>query len=208
MNGKKIIALLVGALLMMSAAGAALAETIVPNPGKIDIQHLEDRYITTNIDYTGDGIATLTLLENEQFDAEAIKAIQVGDVVCSDGEEIKVETLNWDGPDLWVNAGTAQEMLICDAGNGVFERVLEDDRVPMLTIGTLEWEILPYVVMLDWVDPVTGETLENLAVRTGDELIELLESGDGPSFAVENVHILYNQYNQPMLVWRFYSPAQ
>lgn len=208
MNGKKITALLVAALMTVTAAGAALAETVAPNPGRIDMQHLENRYVTTNIEYKGDGMATLTLLENEQFDAETIRAMQVGDVIRSDGEEITVESLTWDGPDLRVNEGTDQEMLLCDAGDGVFERVEEDDRVPQVTIGTMEWEILPYVVMLDGVDAMTGETLEQPAVRMGDDLIALLESGDGPSFAVENVHILYDHNNQPQLVWRSYSPAQ
>ena len=208
MNGKKMITLLAAALLTISLAGAALAETLAPNPGKIDINHLEDRYVTTNIEYKGNGAATLTLLENEQFDGEAVKALKVGDVLQSDGEEIKVETLNWDGPDLRINEGTDKEALLCEAGEGLYERVEENDRVPQLKVGTLDCEILPYVVMLDWVDPVTGDLLENVAVRSGEELVKLLESGDGPSFAVENVHILYDHYNQPTLVWRFYSPAQ
>ncbi len=207
MNGKKMIAML-AAVVMMMVTGAALAETITPNPGKIDIQHLENRYVTTNIAYKGNGIATLTLLENEQYDAEAVKALKVGDVVRSEGEEITVETLAWDGPDLRINEGTAQEILLCDAGDGVFERYMEDDRVPQLTVGVMDCEILPYIVMLDWVDPVSGEILEDLAVRTGEELLALLERGDGPSFEAENVHILFDWNNQPMLVWRFYSPAQ
>ena len=208
MNAKKITALLAATLLAILALGSALADTITPNPGKIDMNNLADRYVTTNIEYKGSGIATLTLLENEQFDAETVKAIKVGDVIRTDGEEITVETLTWDGPDLKINEGTAQEILLCDAGSGVFERVEENDRVPQLTAGTMEWEILPYVVMLDEVDPVTGEILEKPVVRTGDELVSLLESGDGPSFAAENVHVLYDHSNRPMLVWRFYSPAQ
>ena len=208
MKRKIIIVLLTAALLSLSLAGTALGATIVPNPGKIDIQHLEDRYVTTNIEYQGGGKAKLTLLENEQFDAEAIRALQAGDVIHSDGEEITVETVAWDGPDLRINAGTDREMLLCDAGSGVFERVEEDDRVPQITVGTLDWEILPYVVMLDWVDAETGEILENVAVRSGEDLLALLEKGDGPSFAVENVHILYDHLNQPVLVWRFYSSAQ
>ena len=208
MNAKKIIVMLAAVILTVAMAGAALAETISPNPGKIDINDLEGRYVTTNIEYKGNGQATLTLLENEQFDAEAVKAIKAGDVLLSGGEEIAVETVAWDGPDLRINADTLNEVLLCDAGKGVFERVMEDDMVPQLTVGTIDWEILPYVVMLDWVDPVTGEMLDDVAVRSGEELVKLLESGDGPSFAVENVHILYDNSNRPMLVWRFYSPAQ
>ena len=208
MNARKITALLTAALMAVTAAGTALAATVEPAPGKIDIQDLENRFVTTNIEYKGNGIATLTLLENEQYDAEAIRALQAGDVIRSEGEEISVETVTWDGPDLYLNQGTAQEVLLCEAGDSVFERVEENDRVPQRIIGTLEKEITPSVVMLDWVDPATGELLETPAVRTGEELVALLESGEGPSFAVENVHILYDHYSQPSLVWRFYSPAQ
>ena len=205
---KKVIAMAAAAAMSVTMIGASLADTIQPLPIKTDIQHLEDHFLTTNIDYKGNGIMTLTLLENEQFSAETVKAIKAGDVIVSDGEETTVETLEWDGPDLFINRGTEKEMLLTDASHGVFERVMENDRVPKLTIGTLEQEIEPYMIMLDWVDPKTGEVLDDIAVRSGDELKALLESNDGPSFAVENVRMLFDSGNQPCLIWRYYSPAQ
>lgn len=205
---KKVIAMAAAAAMSVTMIGASLADTIQPLPIKTDIQHLEDHFVTTNIDYKGNGIMTLTLLENEQFSAETVKAIKAGDVIVSDGEETTVETLEWDGPDLFINRGTEKEMLLTDASHGVFERVMENDRVPKLTIGTLEQEIEPYMIMLDWVDPKTGEGLDDIAVRSGDELKALLESNDGPSFAVENVRMLFDSGNQPCLIWRYYSPAQ
>lgn len=205
---KKVIAMAAAAAMSVTMIGASLADTIQPLPIKTDIQHLEDHFVTTNIDYKGNGIMTLTLLENEQFSAETVKAIKAGDVIVSDGEETTVETLEWDGPDLFINRGIEKEMLLTDASHGVFERVMENDRVPKLTIGTLEQEIEPYMIMLDWVDPKTGEVLDDIAVRSGDELKALLESNDGPSFAVENVRMLFDSGNQPCLIWRYYSPAQ
>lgn len=205
---KKVIAMAAAAAMSVTMIGASLADTIQPLPIKTDIQHLEDHFVTTNIEYKGNGIMTLTLLENEQFSAETVKAIKAGDVIVSDGEETTVETLEWDGPDLFINRGTEKEMLLTDASHGVFERVMENDRVPKLTIGTLEQEIEPYMIMLDWVDPKTGEVLDDIAVRSGDELKALLESNDGPSFAVENVRMLFDNGNQPCLIWRYYSPAQ
>lgn len=205
---KKVIAMAAAAAMSVTMIGASLADTIQPLPIKTDIQHLEDHFVTTNIEYKGNGIMTLTLLENEQFSAETVKAIKAGDVIVSDGEETTVETLEWDGPDLFINRGTEKEMLLTDASHGVFERVMENDRVPKLTIGTLEQEIEPYMIMLDWVDPKTGEVLDDIAVRSSDELKALLESNDGPSFAVENVRMLFDNGNQPCLIWRYYSPAQ
>lgn len=208
MNAKKLMSLVLAAALMLTASGAALADTIEPNPPKISLEDLGDRFVTTNLEYKGDGIVTFTLLENEQFDAEAIKAAKAGDVIFTDGEEITVDTVEWDGPDLYFNRGTDREMLFADNADGTFERVMEDDMVPQLNLGSMDKEIEPYVVMLDWVDAETGDLLEEVAVRTGDELKALLEKGDGPSFAVENVRVLYDHNGQPVLVWRFYSSAQ
>lgn len=208
MNTRKIVAVLACVILTLAMAGAALAETVSPNPVKIDVLDLGGRYVTANIEYKGEGVAALTLVENEQFEAEAVRALQAGDVLLSNGEEIAVETVEWDGPDLWINRGTEQEVLLCEAGHDKFERVMWDDMVPQVTIGTVECEILPYIVMLDHVDAKSGELLEKPVVRDGEELLGLLESGDGPSFAVENVHVLFDDNNQPMLVWRFYSPAR
>ncbi len=201
---KRTIAFFAGVVLMLLVFGSAFAETILPNPATIDMEDLENRYVTTNLEYKGNGIVTLTLLENEQYDAEVIRKLQAGDVIRSGNEEITVETMEWDGPDLFINS----EILLCDTDDGTFERVMENDMVPQLTIGTLDCEIEPCLTMLDWVDPVSGDILENVAVRSGEELIALLESGAGPSFAVENVHTLFDHYSQPMLIWRFYSPAQ
>ena len=128
MNGKKMIALAAAAVMVFAAAGSAMAATIEPNPGKIDINHVENRFITTNIEYKGNGMAELTLLENEQYDAEAVKAIQPGDVIHSAGGDITVQTAEWDGPDLRINAEKEEEALLCDEGDGVFERVMEDGR--------------------------------------------------------------------------------
>ena len=61
---KKVIAMAAAAAMSVTMIGASLADTIQPLPIKTDIQHLEDHFVTTNIDYKGNGIMTLTLLEN------------------------------------------------------------------------------------------------------------------------------------------------
>ena len=210
MNGKKLIAVTAALLLAVVMVGAAAADTINPLPVKTDINKLEDRFVTTDIEYKGNGRATMTLYENELFDADTIKAAKAGDVIVSDGQEVTVETVDWDGPDLYFNKGTDNEMLFCDNSDGTFNHVYhdEDDRIPQAKIGTIDVEILPYITMLDWVDPKTGDSLDKVAVRDGDELKALLEGKEGPSFSVKNVRTLFDNNNQPVLVWRYYSPAQ
>ena len=211
MKGRKTIAVLAALLLAAVMIGTAAAEaTVKPLAPETDIDHLNNRFVTTDIEYKGNGKAELTLYEYESFDGAAIKAVKAGDVIDSDGQETTVESVEWDGPDLYFNRGTENEMLLCEDRDGNFQHVYheEDDRIPYVRIGSMEAEILPYITMLDWVDPKTGDPLDNVAVRDGEELLKLLESGDGPSFAVKNVRILYDNNNMPTLVWRFYSPAQ
>lgn len=207
--GKKQFAVL-AALLVAVMIGTASAETIAPLPARIDLDHLCDRFVTTDIEYQGNGIATLTLFEDERFDAEALRALKEGDVIVSDGEETAVVTIEWDGPDLFVNRNTETEMLFCETGDEEFEHVYYqmDDRIPQVKLGSMDQEILPYMTMLDWVDAETGEVLEQVAVRDGEALLKLLEEDNGPSFSVRNVRILYDNNNQPVLIWRYYSPAQ
>ena len=211
MKGKKWIAAAAALALALAMTCAAVAETIRPLPVQTDINRLTDRFVTTNIEYRENSMAALTLYENERFDAETIRAVKPGDVIVTDGEEVTVDSVSWDGPDLYFNRGTGNEMLFCEnVGEGTFEHVYHDmdDRIPQVLIGCMDVEILPYMIMLDWVDAKTGEPLDQVAVRDGEELLALLKSNDGPGFSAENVRVLYGSLNMPNLFWRYYSPAQ
>ncbi len=206
-NGKKLLGILTALLLCVMMIGVAAAETIQPLPAKNDIAHLRDCFVTTDITYLGKGIARLTLYEDERFDGEAIRAVKAGDVIATNGEEVTVETVTWEGPDVVFNQGKETEMLFCDAGDGTFEHVLDtNDEIPQVLVGTLEQEILPYITVIEGVNIETGEMLENYELKTGEYLLKLLETNEGPCFDVKNVRILYDNYNQPTLIWRYYSP--
>ncbi len=207
MKNRKWIALLTALLMTLALVGAAAAEPLKPLPPRTDINHLDERFITTDLEYKGDGIVTLTLFENERFDANMIKELKEGDSILTDGEEVTINAIEWDGPDLYFNRGTETEMLFCEDPRGFFEHVIENDAVPQVNVGSIDQELLAYITVLDWVDAETGEQLDQVAVRNGEDLKALLESGNGPSFAVKNVKTLF-MGNQPYLIWRFYSPAQ
>ena len=78
---KKLLAISLALVLALTLAAAACAETIQPKPVTIDINHLEDRMVKTDIEYKEGNMMTLTLYENERFDADAIKAVKAGDVI-------------------------------------------------------------------------------------------------------------------------------
>ena len=210
---KRLTAAAVALALALALTCAAFAEetTIRALPPQIDVNHLEDRYVMTDIEYKGNGIATLTLYEKERFDGEALRAAKPGDFLESEGQTIAVQSTEWDGPDLYFNRGTEQEILFCSYDDVVYERVIrdEDDRNTLVKVGTLEQEILPFMTVLDWVNTETGEPIEDQPVlRTGEDLLKMLENNEAPGFASKNVRILYSYLNVPDLIVRFYSPAQ
>ena len=205
---KKLICTMITLALTLTAICAASAETIQAKPVTIDINHLEDRMVKTDIDYKEGTIMTLTLYENERFDAEAIKGIKVGDVIVTDGEEITIESIDPDGFDIIFNKGTGNEMLFCDAGNDEFEHVMDSDYVPWIKLGSMDMEILEYYPILDAIDPITGDLLEEYALYRGDKLKELLQNPDAIGFNCKNVDVVYDRHNQPVLMKREFSSAQ
>ena len=205
---KKLLAISLALVLALALVVTASAETIQPKPTTIDINHLEDRMVKTDIEYKEGNMMTLTLYESERFDADAIKAVKAGDVIVTDGEEVAIETVDTDGPDILFNKGKDSEMLFCDAGNGEFEHVMDSDYVPWIKLGSMEMEILEYYPILDAIDPITGDLLEEYAIYRGDKLKELLQDKDAVGFDCKNVDVVYDRNNQPVLMKREFSSAQ
>ena len=197
-------------ILTLGAASALAGRTITPLYPTVDIDHLEDRFVTTDIrlkEGSGD-IAVFTLYERERFAASAIRNAAAGDVIVTDGREVAVTSVDVDGPDFIFNKGADTEMLFCDTAEGTFEHAGENEVVPDICLGSFEVELLDYFPVLDWVDPRTGRELENLAVRTGEELRALLADPSAVGFGGRNVRVLYDNMNQPRLIWRFAESAE
>ena len=205
---KKLFAVSLALALALSLAVTAVAETIQAKPVTIDIDHLENRMVKTDIEYKEGNMMTLTLYENERFDAEAVKAVKAGDVIVTDGEEVAIETIDTDGPDIIFNKGRDNEMLFCDRGNGEFEHVEDSDYVPWIAIGTKDVEILEYYPILDAIDPKTGDILDEYTVYRGDKLKELLQDKDAIGFDCKNTDVVYDWLNQIVLIRREFSSAQ
>ena len=205
---KKLICIMMILTLAAAAVCTASAETIHAKPVTIDINHLEGRMVKTDIDYKEGNTMTLTLYENERFDAKAIRGIRAGDVIVTDGEEITIESIEADGPDILFNKGTEKEMLFCDAGSDEFEHVMESDYVPWIKLGTMEMEILEYYPILDAIDPITGDLLDEYTLYRGDRLKELLQNPNAVGFNCKNVDVVYDRNNQPVMMKREYSSAQ
>ncbi len=208
---KKLIAVM-AALILICAAGTSLAagKLIQPLYPTMDLYHLEDRFVTTDIELVEGSTnkAVFTLYDRERFAEMAMRNAAVGDVIETGGEQVTIVSIEMDGPDYVFNKGTDTEMLFCDASDGKFEHVVENDIVPDIRLGSFEIEILDYYPVLDWIDPKTGEILEQPAVRTGEDLRTLLADPEAVGFNTRNVRVLYDAYGMPQMIWRFYSPLQ
>ena len=136
---KKLIAISMSLILALVLVCAASAETVQAKPVEIDPSNLEGRrrMVRTDIEYKEGDKMQLTLYVPERFDAAAIQAVQPGDVIVTDGEEIKIETVDTDGPDFVFNKCTENEMLFCDAGHDEFEHCMDNDYVPWIATGIL-----------------------------------------------------------------------
>ena len=70
---KKLICMMAALALSVAMICTACAETIQAKPVTIDMDHLENRMVKTDIEYKEGDMMTLTLYVPETFDAEAIK---------------------------------------------------------------------------------------------------------------------------------------
>ena len=206
---KKVSLILTILVLCMAMVGAACAETVQPNPVTIDFSKLDDRYVTADIKYA-DGKVSLELYELECFDKEAIEGLKAGDVLETDGKQITVETAAPDGEtgDFYINKDTDSQLLLClNTLTGCYEVNYpeEDDRVPFISIGTLEnVELDAYTVFLDASDPEA----ELPTMYNGTDLLKKLQDPNEAAFDVKNIKVLFGIDNQPVLIWRYYSVAQ
>lgn len=205
---KKIFVFAFALALALALCVSACAETVSAKPAAFGLDGLEGRMVRTDITYKEKGMMTLTLYVPERFDAEAIKAVKAGDTIVTDGGEVAITSVDADGPDLIFNQGTETEMLFCDAGNGEFEHVMENDFVPWICIGSMDHEILEYFPILDQIDPKTGEVQDEYTVYRGDKLEQLLQDPEAVGFDCKNVDVVYDRNNQISLIMRYYSPAQ
>ena len=86
---KKLTAFTAALVMILCLAGTAAAagKTITPLYPSTDIYHLEDRFVTTDIELSEENsdMAVFTLYERERFAAAAIRNVAIGDVIVTDG---------------------------------------------------------------------------------------------------------------------------
>ena len=220
MNKRKWIALLLTLALALSAV-PALAQTVSPIPSTIDPQHLAHQEYCAGIqgyDAAANTIA-VTLYEPETFLPADVEALAVGDTILCGGETVTVDkvTLDAERSYCYINEGAEEFaagtlMLWHDADADVYRQVRESDYTEWTPIATLTLEVPAELVLLDGIDPDTGEMLDAPTPHNAAEFTEMLRQYEqeelGVSFSTSNIYVLFDEINQPVVVRRFYVPWQ
>ncbi len=204
---KKIVALFFALVLALTAA-QALADTVRPLPVSTDPALLDGRRLLTDITANGRGGVRLTLFETELFSGDGIRGLKAGDTLVTEGVEYPVFSVREDEYGLiLINEGdNDRQLTLAPDFAGRYSVIAENDESPYLTVGVLETEIPSCALLLDGIDPQTGEALEHPVMHTAEEFLQML-AADPVGFSVKNTSVLYVA-NEPRLIERFYAPWQ
>ena len=197
----------VGQSLLPSAA----AETVVqPNAPTISIDRLEGRYLLADMKDAGNGKVSITVYGTETFPAEAIEGLKPGDRIVTGGGEYTVSTV---GPfadyedTIVLNTGAVDELLFEKNGHNEYVQAGTNDEHPQIHLGTVTAELNEYTCFIDRVDPKTGNALDKPVLRSGRDLIDAMNT-DEIGFSSMNVYVAFNEFNDPVLIVRIYTPWQ
>lgn len=207
---KKRIALLLTAMLLLSAAVASAA-VIKPMPSAVDLWSVAGQAVYVRVldfDWRAETV-TVALCDVETFDRDAIQAMTVGDVIVSEGREIEVRTIWEDAPVIIVNEdGEALALWENDDGNYESAYGYTDMRV-WTVVGERTFELSDDLVFLDGINPSTGEMLTLPTANTLRELRRIMEGEDyDPGFSAQNAYMVFDDEQEAVVLARFYVPWQ
>lgn len=205
------------ALLAALVLGSAAADTITPMPPTLDTDSLACQAVMavlTDADPAGRTV-TFALYEPEVFAGEDIRALQPGDVLLSGGREIAVASVDitsWgevflnEGTDAWYE--TLPWLEQDDSGN--YRTVLYGSLPGWRAFGQMTFT-LPDTLLLDGIDPATGEALELPTVHTADQWLAMIAEeaeSEGVGFSMENMYLVFDENGAPAVACRYHVPWQ
>ena len=205
------------ALLAALVLGSAAAGTITPMPPTLDTDSLACQAVMavlTDADPAGRTV-TFALYEPEVFAGEDILALQPGDVLLSGGREIAVASVDitpWgevflnEGTDAWYE--TLPWLEQDDSGN--YRTVLYGSLPGWTPFGQMTFT-LPDTLLLDGIDPATGEALELPTVHTADQWLAMIAEeaeSEGVGFSMENMYLVFDENGAPAVACRYHVPWQ
>ncbi|MGN0972884.1 MAG: hypothetical protein ACI4OY_13075 [Aristaeellaceae bacterium] len=171
--------------------------------------------VLTDADPAGRTV-TLALYEPEVFAAGDILALQPGDVLLSGGREIaiaSVDITSWgqvtlnEGTDAWSETLPWLEQ---DA-SGNYRTVLCGSLPGWTPFGQMTFTLPDTLLLLDGIDPATGEALDLPTVHTAEEWLAMIAEeaeSEGVGFSMENLYLVFDENGVPAVACRDHVPWQ
>lgn len=206
------------ALLAVLTLGSAAADTVTPMPPTLSTDSLACQAVMavlTDADPAARTV-TLALYEPEVFAAEDILALQPGDVLLSGGREIAVTSVDitsWgevslnEGTDAWYE--TLPWLEQDDSGN--YRTVLYGSLPGWTPFGQMTFTLPDTLLLLDSIDPATGEALELPTVHPAQKWLAMIAAeaeNEGVGFSIENMYLVFDENGVPAVAYRYYVPWQ
>lgn len=209
---KALLILITLALLLTACAQAETVITALAIP--VNPDHLEKTSSYARIlGYDAvNNTLSVELIAPEIFDREDVQALKVGDSIYTDGQEVKINTLNAD--DEWcviINEGEYEydegAVYLFEDLDGNYRPQFYDDYI-WTSITVLDCPVSDSLLFLDYIDPEWGTPLTLPSVHTAEEMIALLANETDCGLTTNNVYVTFDAAGSLSTVHRYYVSWQ
>ena len=212
---KKILCMLLCLCLFVPALACAERHVVTALAAELNPDALVSVSADARItDYNAaDNMLTVELIVPERYDPEEIRALEVGDAIYTQGQEVEIKTISENNGYIVLNEGDYE---FSEGSVWLYEDIdmtywiAEYDDHTWTLLATVEVPVSDHLLFLDEINPSTGETLLNPSVHSKAEFLDMLkaEKEGSPGFAANNVLVAFDDTGALALVRRFYVPWQ
>lgn len=212
---KKCFACLLAALLLFSAASAQTITAMATEP-YMETYALYMCYARIHDYDSKTNMLEVELITPEVFDKEEVENLSVGDGIFTDGQEVVISAIeNVDGY-IVINRGdypfSDDSVWLAPDFSGNYRSICYDD-ITWMEMARIEIPVTDDLLLLDMIDPETGEPLERAAVHSAAEFLRIKAdeengSSGGPGFCTNNVMVVFGKDGQLSIIQRYYVPWQ
>ena len=157
-------------------------------------------------------VLRVELIVPERFAYQEVDALQPGDSIYTNGQEVLIRTITKHWSDTELNEGGEDAVYLAGDQDGNY-RPLDGDDFVWLSVAEIECPVTDSLLFLDYIDESDGGMLELPVVHTAGELTaHIVEEGAENAFTVgftaNNVYVVFDEEGRLCTVHRFYVPWQ
>lgn len=178
--------------------------TTVPTGTRMDPMELAGKTVPARVKYNRNlNELQLTIKAPVVLSAQEAEALAVGDTVAPGVLDIAVEKVEkeYEGS---IDISDDTYLMLRDDGYHIYQ--FEEEQ--QVVVGQLSVPFTDAIVLVDQIDPATGEVLEEDANRTAEEFKALLMDNETVAFDSDNVTVTFDEEGELVKVYRFYAPWQ